>query len=294
MQFNVISTDDTLRENAQHGSLDFPFAYYLDDIWNYDFHCINWHWHHELEFVSASKGTVICLIGQEKIILPEGHGLFINSGIIHRFETPDGAIMPNIVFSPTLLSSGQSFIYKNYVQPIIQSNFAYQIFDPQCDWQNEILQLLSKIYETQEQSKKPELHTLQLLLQLWELLTEHIDLTSNSSHLYHLTHQQAKLQLMMQFIRDHYQEDISLNDIAAYASISKSRVLQIFKSGIQLPPIAYLIQYRLSHAASLLQTTTKPISTIAVETGFTSAAYFCRKFKEAYQMRPNEYRTGTR
>jgi AraC-like DNA-binding protein len=290
MQFYTISTDDTLRENVQHGSTNYPFAYYVDDIWQYDFHYIDWHWHHELEFVSVSKGTVICLIGQEEIILPEGYGLFINSGIIHRFETTDGAIMPNIVFSPDLLSSENSLIYEKYVRPVIQSNIAYQILNPKMDWQSEILQLLSAIYTTQGHDIKQEFHTLQLLLKMWESMLENLEFSSGSSTMHCLSHQQAKLQIMMQFIRDHYKEEIALADIAASASISKSSVLQIFKSGIHLSPIAYLIQYRLSRAAVLLHTTTNPVSIIAQETGFTSTGYFCRKFKEFYQMRPNEYR----
>ena len=44
-----IITDDTFRETAAHGSESFPFCYYLEDIWDFDFHCIDWHWHHELE-----------------------------------------------------------------------------------------------------------------------------------------------------------------------------------------------------------------------------------------------------
>lgn len=35
---NTLITDDTLRETAQHGSSDFPLAYYLEDIWKADFH----------------------------------------------------------------------------------------------------------------------------------------------------------------------------------------------------------------------------------------------------------------
>ena len=95
---------------------------------------------------------------------------------------------------------------------------------------------------------------------------------------------------MMQYIHDHYQEEVTLEEIAAAASISKSSALQIFQSGIQIAPVSYLIQYRLMQAAELLYTTTKPVSIIAIETGFTSAGYFCRKFKERYQISPNEYR----
>ena len=57
---------------------------------------------------------------------------------------------------------------------------------------------------------------------------------------------QTKLQLMMQYIQDHFREPLSLDEIAASASVSKSRALQIFQDHIQVSPIAYLISYRLA------------------------------------------------
>ncbi len=134
------------------------------------------------------------------------------------------------------------------------------------------------------------LKTLHLLLQLWEILYAHLDFSAKTSAPHRLNTGQARLQIMMQYIHDHYQEEVTLEEIAAAASISKSSALQIFQSGIQIAPVSYLIQYRLMQAAELLYTTTKPVSIIAIETGFTSAGYFCRKFKERYQISPNEYR----
>ena len=55
----IITTDDTLRETTQHGSASFPLAYYLEDVWEADFHCIDWHWHHELEFLSAKAANYV-------------------------------------------------------------------------------------------------------------------------------------------------------------------------------------------------------------------------------------------
>ena len=43
-----IITDETLRETASHGSEEYPFCYYYEDIWDFDFHCIDWHWHPEV------------------------------------------------------------------------------------------------------------------------------------------------------------------------------------------------------------------------------------------------------
>ncbi len=290
-EYLCITTDDTLRETIPHGNSSYPFAYYLEDVWKFDFHCIDWHWHHELEFLSMAEGTAHCLIGADKFELPEGCGLFVNSGILHRYEAAEQTLVPNIVFSPAVLAPEKSLIYEKYIQPVIHSSAAYQVFDPNIKWQNRILQILTDIYRLQEnENEKQELQTLQLLLQMWDILYEHFTPASNISSVHHMNHKQARLQIMMQYIHDHYREELTLEKIAASASISKSGALHIFQSGIHIPPVAYLIQYRLAKAAELLHTTENSVSSIAEETGFTSAGYFCRKFKERYQITPNEYR----
>lgn len=286
-----ITTDDTLRETVRHGDSRYPFAYYVEDVWQFDFHCVDWHWHHELEFISMAEGTQTCLVGTDEMELPQGYGLFINSGILHRFEAAGRVLMPNIVFSPALLAEEKSLIYEKYVQPVTHSAAACQILDPHVGWQKKILQLLEDIYSLQEEpNEKKELQTMQFLLQMWEILYGHLDLTLDMSNSHRLNHKQARLRIMMQYIHDHYREELTLEEIAASASIGKSGALHLFQSGIHMPPVAYLIQYRLTRAAELLHTTEKPVSVIAGETGFSSAGYFCRKFKERYGITPNEYR----
>lgn len=284
------TTDETLRETVLHGSREYPFAYYLEDVWQFDFHRIDWHWHHELEFVYASKGSILCSIGAEKIKLDQGCGLFINSGILHRFEAEDSTLTPNMVFAPTLLAPEKSLIYEKYVRPIIHAAVPYQVFEPHIPWQNCILQSMTHIFTLQEKEESMELLTLQSLLQLWELLFRHMDLNTSSPMLHRLNHQQARLQAMMQYIHEHYTEAITLEAIAEAAAISKSGALQIFQSCIHISPVAYLIQYRLAQAAEQLYTTKKTVSSIAEETGFTSSAYFCRKFRQHYHTSPAEYR----
>lgn len=285
-----IATDETLRETIRHGDSSYPFAYYPENIWKFDFHRINWHWHHELEFLIAAKGTALCLVGTDKIELPQGSGVFINSGVLHRFEAKDSVYAPNIVFSPTLLAPEKSLIYEKHIRPVINASAPYQIFDPHTVWQNQILQILLQIFALQKTEENNELCTVQLLFQMWDILSKHLDRSSDSTSLRRFNHRQASLQTMMQYIHDHYTEEITLDMIAASASISKSSALEIFQSGIHISPVAYLIQYRLAQAAEQLCTTQKSVSSVAEESGFASSGYFCRKFRERYHMSPNAYR----
>ena len=76
-----IITDETLMEKRTHGQSAFPFQYYLEDIWDFDFHTISWHWHQEIEFIYVQSGEAECYIGKDNFSLPAGSGLFINTKI---------------------------------------------------------------------------------------------------------------------------------------------------------------------------------------------------------------------
>lgn len=288
--FSRIMTDETLMENIQHGSPAFPLQYYYEDIWDFDFHCIDWHWHPELEYVYVQSGQAICFMGEEKLTVRAGNGLLINSRVIHRFEAESSTIIPNVVFSPFLLTSENSLIYQKYLQPFIDRGANYFLFDPSVHWQAVCIQKMKEVFESQERQEAEEIVTVTSLLGFWNELYRHgypenepVEQKTNRTN-------QARLQIMMQFIQEHYQERICLEDIGAAVHIGKSMTLQIFHQGIHQSPISYLIQFRLKQAAKLLVSTEKTISGIAEETGFESSTYFCRKFKELYGITPKDYR----
>jgi AraC-like DNA-binding protein/mannose-6-phosphate isomerase-like protein (cupin superfamily) len=302
--YSKIITDETRRELAAHGNAEYPFKYYLEDIWDFDLHCIDWHWHSELEFVLVEKGLAECFIGSEKYELSAGMGIFINSKVIHRFEAKQNTIIPNIVFSPDLLAEKESLIYKKYILPVLDSDIECVILNPQNLMHNEVLCMLKEIFIAQDsqseavtnECKCTELLTVQKLLKLWGILFEIFsDLSRNNKM--HLAVGNKKsvrtkfqLQMMMQFIHQNYTNQISLEDIATSGGMSRNNALLVFKNNLHTSPIQYLNNYRLCRAAKLLSETEKKIAAIAFDTGFESPAYFCRQFKNLFQMTPKEYR----
>lgn len=286
-------TDELYRETQIHGYPDFKFNYYLENVYEFDFHCIAWHWHNEFEMIYARQGSVMCYIGTDKIELPQGYGLFVNSGVLHRYEALENNLLPNIVFSPELLGEKQGRIFIKYVQPIIESGVDFQVFQPNVVWQNTILQYLNNIFELQKNVDFSELEIIIQIYKLWNILFDNVKAKTKDSHNNSEILHRSQLQIMMQFIHANFATNITLKDIASAVYISKNSALQIFQKGIHISPISYLIQYRLSRAAELLITTEKNISNIAIETGFENVGYFCRMFKKQYGISPTEYRKIT-
>ena len=93
MDYKKILTDEDFMEIKQHGTSDYPYQYYYDDLELFDFHCIEWHWHREFEFLYVESGQIICGIGEKQIILSEGDAIFINSKILHRFYASSGGVI---------------------------------------------------------------------------------------------------------------------------------------------------------------------------------------------------------
>lgn len=56
--------DECFLERIQHGEAEFPFRFYREDVWEFDFHRIDWHWHPEVEFVYVKRGRSLALSGR--------------------------------------------------------------------------------------------------------------------------------------------------------------------------------------------------------------------------------------
>ena len=291
--FSRIITDETLLENVRHGSLAFPLQYYYENIWDFDFHYVDWHWHPELEYVYVQSGQAICFAGNEKLIVNAGCGLLINSRVIHRFEAESRTIIPNVVYSPSLLAPENSLLYQKYLLPFISSGANCVLFNPAVPWQAVCIQRMMEVFASQEKNDAEEIVTVASLLAFWNELYHHWQTEHDPSENKTDRTNQTRLQIMMQYIQEHYQENLRLEDIGAAVHIGRSLTLQVFQQGIHQSPVSYLIDFRLKQAAKLLTFTEKTVARIAEETGFEGSAYFCRKFKMLYGMTPKDYRANS-
>ena len=165
---------------------------------------------------------------------------------------------------------------------------------PAADWQQEVLDGLNGIFALQRQPEGNELLTVRLLIGLWDTLCRNTTPAPAAQSEAGAAGSQARVQIMMRYIQENYRRPITLDEIAAAVSVSKSGALKLFAHFLNTSPIAYLIRYRLQRAANLLAATEKTVADIAQDTGFHDAAYFCRTFKKLYGVTPTEYRNTRR
>lgn len=288
--YNKILTDENMMETIQHGSKEYPFHFYYDNLELFDFHCIEWHWHTEFEFVYVETGTVYFGISDKQFALSEGQGVFINSKILHRYFSQGKAIVPNFVLMPYFIAAQDSLIYQKYVLPIMASPMDYQIFSSDIPWQAQALSLMREITAAQEKASDVELVSSYLIQKIWHILYQNTDVEHMGKKENYSASSQARLQLMMQYIHQKFAYNISLSDIADQAKVSKSTALNLFQRYLGISPVTYLVNYRLQEAAKLLASTEKKVTVISKDTGFDSVDYFCKAFKKYYKLTPTEYR----
>ena len=84
--------------------------------------------------------------------------------------------------------------------------------------------------------------------------------------------------------------DWSVDELASHAGLSRSALAQRFNELIGVPPMHYLMRWRLRRAAAALQDTRRPIAALAGDCGYESEAAFNRAFKREFGMPPAAWR----
>lgn len=126
---------------------------------------------------------------------------------------------------------------------------------------------------------------------LIQVLFVQINRILNTSYYLTAYKKQAKeITMLQQYLNKHYKEKIAIDDLANMVSMNKYALLHKYKQDCGHTIYEELIQLRLSHACRLLKTTAQTIETIALESGFSSSAYFIQRFHKQYHITPLQYR----
>lgn len=100
------------------------------------------------------------------------------------------------------------------------------------------------------------------------------------------------IMIIKDFIRTHYNENITINEIAQSVYLSPSYANFIFKKETGYTLIEYLTKIRIDKAKELLKNSLLKVYEIAEEVGYNNTSYFSSVFKENVGMTPLEYRSG--
>lgn len=94
----------------------------------------------------------------------------------------------------------------------------------------------------------------------------------------------------VEFMEQHFSEDITLEQLAELTGVSLQHFCRIFRAQTGMRPMEYLARRRVSEAKRLLGSTGKSVAEIAEMTGYRDPTYFGAVFRRYEGTTPTEYR----
>ena len=121
------------------------------------------------------------------------------------------------------------------------------------------------------------------------LVQEGLDFSASKSY-YNRYNNYTRIEPACKFIKDHFSENIRLDEIASSVNMSASNFSIVFKKATGFSPIEYLIRVRISNASVMLFETDGNIIDIAQNCGFSSMSNFIEMFKRYTGKTPSDFR----
>ncbi|MCF0115458.1 MAG: helix-turn-helix transcriptional regulator [Erysipelotrichaceae bacterium] len=227
------------------------------------------HHHKEVQLIYVNKGSIDIKTLDTTIHLNQGEGIFLNEDNVHFINPLENS------HHYTFLFNASETITNVLLDKI---HVPYYFLSPTM-----LVNLLSLI-----QLKKDtyyELEGILLLTRIFIDLSKTVENIPVESHIL-----EDRIRIFLSYIEQHYSEDITLEDLASSAHLSKSECLRCFKSALTTTPYQYLLEYRLSIASELLLNSDDTITQISQKVGFNQVSHFGKLFKEKTQMTPKAYR----
>lgn len=287
-----IITKDNNREAKEHGSFSFPVYISVEQIQAYDHGTFLWHWHPEIELTWIMSGEMEYQINDTTYKLSAGDGIFGNSNSLHTGRRINGqqCTYLSITFHPRFLYGYENSILQTKYVGFITSNesWASLALKQDVEWQKEILDVIKNIHEL---SKKPEddfeLSVHRKLMDIWHRLYLHFSVQPNngSKSLLHI----QRLRELLTFIHENYTTEISLDEIADAASLSKSECCRFFKKHMDMTIFDYILYYKIQKSLPMLSGD-QSITDTALSVGFSSASYYTQIFKRYMKCTPLQYK----
>lgn len=239
------------------------------------------HSHNFWELAMVVSGNGIHRLGVKKYNLTRQDGYFIVDGSSHSvtpIEGKDSLEIINIIFNRSFIEEistkflhNECFHFDTYLEQLFLR--AYWEYENKRQGYTEIirlivLQILQYVMRDQMQFSEVERKNVSRILRREEIVN-----------------------LVVQYIEQHYREDIRVEEIAQSLGVGVSTMQKIFKDEKQTTVKKTINKKKMSEACRLLIDTDYSVQSISEIVGINDLKNFYRIFRATTGQTPNEYRT---
>ncbi len=280
------------KEKAIRGESLFPIGFYrITDLQSTQI--LPYHWHKEFEIIYMTKGSALFQIDDECYELKKGQAIFINGGRLHSGlsinEHP--CSYDAIVFElEDLVDFSDRCI--EYLKDIKMNKVIIKsCYLGESLWEKELLYHLNEICTgLYKREYGFHLAVKGRLLLLFSLVLTNGAYSINEKGTIPLTESVERMKIVVQYIQEHYQSKITIDDLAARLNMNRHYFCRFFKKVTGITAVDYINSYRTERAAALIETSNISIMEAGLEVGFDNFSYFIKIFKRIKNCTPSEYR----
>ncbi|MCU0325269.1 MAG: AraC family transcriptional regulator [Spirosomaceae bacterium] len=253
-----------------------------------------WHYHPEYEIVLILEGDGKKFIGSSITDFQPGDLCMIGSYLPHYYKN-----------SPEHYQGNPQLRAKSIVIHFLEEFMGDKFWElPEAQSIKLILERSKRGLQFGEETlakvapKMKSLVNLQGMSRLTEMLSiltifsEAKDITFLTSNPISLRNEvdSARMNKVMEFVMQRYQEEITLEQVADLASMSESAFSRYFKKRTRRTFSQFLSEIRIEHACKLLMEDKMSVAEISFESGFNNLSNFNRQFKNLKKTTPLAFR----
>lgn len=252
----------------------------------YDTHSyVSTHWHDAVEIIFLLDGELTVYQQEQKMHMEKNDIILINSGEFHATRCREG--------NESLLIQIPDRFMQKYIPEFQDIQFIMHARPTNAIQQTKLEQLRKILRDMQiVLDVKPDGMMLRFYALLFELLymlyhNYRLELSSTERK---RQKNLERLRPVISYVQEHYQEPISIAEIADIAAFQPEYFCRFFKQQTGMTFQTYLNEFRLSKIyADIVQTDT-PIYQILEKHGFTNYKVFRRMFAERFHDTPSRIR----
>ena len=279
------------KEKAKHGEQMFPLQKYITTL-HEDYPAVTAHWHDEAEFTLITEGSATYQIQLETYEVTTGDFIFIPPGVLHSITMIPGRTFRSetYVFHMHFLGLGTADVCAvRYLTPLSTQKLIPTFCFPRSHaLYGDLAELfgeISKTYATADLGY--ELLLKAYFLKLIAIIVPLCEEAATQPQLQ--TEHTAKLKTVLEYIEQHYAEELSIADLAELCYFSEYHFMRFFKKYVGMSCLDYIKNLRLEKAAELLEQGASSTLDISLSVGFRNLSYFHREFKKKYGVTPKKF-----